>query len=88
MLKQEAVDEIRVAIYEDLGILYDIYSQKWSDELIKEMNEYVPGITQADLEEYRTQDVPYITALLKLAQKVGTTPTTISKYENCSPAFE
>ena len=71
MLKQEVVDEIRIAIYEDLGVLYDIYAQKWSDELLKEMNEYVPGITQADLEEYRSQDAPYIAALLKLAKTVG-----------------
>ena len=75
MLKQEVVDEIRIAIYEDLGVLYDIYAQKWSDELIKEMNEYVPGITQADLEEYRKQDAPYIVALLKLGKKVGSDET-------------
>ena len=75
MLKQEVVDEIRIAIYEDLGVLYDIYAQKWSDELLKEMNEYVPGITQADLEEYRSQDAPYIVALLKLGKKVGSDET-------------
>ncbi|MBQ9505118.1 MAG: hypothetical protein IJU93_08920 [Lachnospiraceae bacterium] len=71
MLKQEVVDEIRIAIYEELGILYDIYSQKWSEDLVKDVKEYVPEITQADLEEYRTQDAPYIAALLKLAKTVG-----------------
>ena len=49
MLKQEVVDEIRIAIYEELGILYDIYSQKWSEDLVKDVKEYVPEITQADL---------------------------------------
>jgi len=71
MLKHEVVDELRTAMYEDVGVMYDIYTQKWSEELLRDVGEYVPGITKEELDEYRVQDSDYVYALIKLASKVG-----------------
>jgi hypothetical protein len=71
MLKPEVVDELRCAIYEDVGIIYDLYTDKNKEEALKEAAEYVPGITMEELDEYRKQDVVFIDAVLKLAVKVA-----------------
>jgi hypothetical protein len=71
MLNQETIDEIRIALYEDVGLIYDFYSEQWSDDALRDISEYVPDITQADLDEYRKVDAPYIAAVLKLAVKAA-----------------
>ena len=71
MIKQEVVDEIRIAMYEDVGLMYDFYTDRWKDDTLRDVQEYVPDITQEELDEYIKQDEPYVTALVKLALKVA-----------------
>ncbi|MBO6242672.1 MAG: hypothetical protein J6O61_17870 [Butyrivibrio sp.] len=71
MLKQEIVDELRIAIYEDVEFLYEFYSDKWEEDVLKDAQEYVPGLTMEELKEYHAQDAPYLAAVFKLAVKAG-----------------
>ncbi len=71
MLKQEVIDELRIAIYEDIGLLWDLYTEEWRDDALRDVEEYVPGITKEELEEYRDQDEPYLCAVLKFAITVA-----------------
>ncbi len=75
MLKQEQVDELRIAMYEDVNVLYDFFTDKWSDEALEEAQEAVPGITREELDEYRKQDQKYMAAVVKLASRVGRDPS-------------
>lgn len=85
MIKQEVVDELRIAMYEDIGLLHDFYTDRWRPDALRDAQEYVPGITEEEIKEYCTQDAPYVKALLKLVINVADDEAALNSLFDESP---
>ena len=79
MVRQETVKELRKAMYEDVNVLFEFYSDKYKEDSLEDAREYVTDITQEELEEYLEQDASFVQALITLATKAGNDETLLNR---------
>lgn len=79
MVRQETVKELRKAMYEDVNVLFEFYSDKYKEDSLEDAREYVTDITPEELEEYLEQDASFVQALITLATKAGNDETLLNR---------